>query len=127
MTTWNAARAALDTKMAALAVTTAWPGRSFTPPTTGNWYKPILIPTGTDTEVGSGAVNRPRGTYQVSIFMPSSGNPCLGPLLSAADAVVAHFDRAALSGVQCGVPTLGPVIQEPDWLHLPVSIPFVCP
>lgn len=127
MTTWNAARAALDTKLAALSTAVAWPGKPYTPPTSGAWYRPTLIPSGVDSEVGAGTAIRPRGTYQVSVFVPTAGANGTGNLLSMADAVVAHFDRASLGAVHCGVPEIGPVIEEPDWLHLPVSIPFICP
>lgn len=127
MTTWNAARAALDSKLAALTTAVSWPGKVYTPPTSGPWYKPALLPAGVDTEVGAGVPLRPRGTYQVSVFVPTHGAGGIGNLMGLADAVVAHFDRAGLGAVQCGAPSLGPVLEEPDWLHLPVSIPFVCP
>lgn len=129
MTTLNAARIALETKLLALpglvASRIAWPGVAYTPPATGLWYKPALIPTGTESAVGVGASTHPQGAYQVSIFgKPADGAP---GLYTAAEALVSHFDRAAVAAtVHTGVPEIGPLLQEADWLQLPVSIPFIC-
>jgi hypothetical protein len=126
---WDAARRVLDTQFLTLPGLTpltqvAWTGVPFDPPT-GIWYKPVLLPSTNQPEL-QGA-NHETGIYQVSIFVPINTGP--GALLQAADALVALFARKVLTGaatVSCGVPTPGPVIHDPQWTHLPVSIPFVC-
>ena len=130
MTTLNAARVALETKLLALPglvpSLVAWPGLNFTPPASGLYYKPDLIPSETLTAAGAGASTHPKGIYQVSIFGKAGSG--MVALHNAAEALLAHFDRQALASgaVRTGVPDIGPPIQEPDWLHLPVSIPFLC-
>lgn len=124
--TWDATRATLDAKFLTLAgldtAKVAWPGQAFTPTPGSIWYSIALLPAGTDAALGPTGSKHETGIYQVSIYgPPGSGS---GDLFRAADAVVALFDRTLGSGVQCGVPTPGPLLTEPDWLHLPVSIPF---
>jgi hypothetical protein len=117
-------RIALEGKLAALgAILVAWPGVSFTPPSSGLWYKPAILPGTVEAGMGVSADTHPMGDFQVSIFtVPGSGTSALH---TAADALVAHFDRARLGSLQCGVPEIGPLIQEPDWLHLPVTVPYL--
>lgn len=124
---WNAIRSALEARTALLtSYQIAWPGRSFTPPNTGSWIKPTMIPATVDSAMTMVGDTHERGIFQVSIFVATGQGE--GPLFAAADAISNHFDRVQLAGtgvtVQCGVPTPGPVIQDPDWLHLPVSIDF---
>ena len=129
MTTLNDARVALETKLLALpglvASQVAWPGVTYTPPTSGLWFKPALIPTGTEFSLGVGGDTHPKGAYQVSIFAkPGSGAVALH---TSAEALLSHFDRKAVTAtVHTGVPEIGPLITEPDWIQLPVSIPFLC-
>lgn len=105
------------------AITVAWPGVVFTPPIGGLWYKPALLPGTVDYGLGVSADTHPKGNYQVSIFFPPGAGT--SALFAAADAVVANFDRVRLGSLQCGVPKIGPLLQEPDWLHLPVTIPYL--
>lgn len=122
--TWEAARIALDTQFLTLSglntARVAWPGVPFTQPTTGIWYKISFIPASVAPEMGG--ADHEGGVYQVSVFAASGSG--IGALARAADAVVALFSRRRLTNVSCGVPTLGPVLEEVDWLHLPVSVPF---
>lgn len=122
--TFNGIRALLDSRLALLSSSVAWPGVVFTPPDGSIWYKPSLITSGVDSALGATGSTHPYGTYQVSVFAPAGSGA--GALYAAADAVVAHFDRQGLSNVKCGVPTIGPLLEEADWLHLPVSVPFSC-
>lgn len=119
-----AIRTALDTKLAALgAITVAWPGVPFTPPTSGVWYKPAILPGGVDVAAGVGGSVHQNGDYQVSVFAPSGAGTAA--LLTAADALVAHFDRVTLgTTLHTGVPEIGPLLVETDWLQLPVTIPY---
>ena len=128
---WNATRALLDAKLMTLSGITesivSFPGRTFTPPTSGTWYKVNLIPTACDSALGVGGYTNERGVYQVSIFnKPGDAQP--GATLAAVDALVNLFDRATLTGtglsVQCEVPVPGPSMNEPDWIQTPVSIRF---
>ena len=128
---WNAVFACLDAKLITLTGITnaliAWPGITFTPPASGLWYKVDCIPATTDYAMGVNGSTHERGGYQVTVYAkPGAGT---GALMAAADALVSLFDRAVLTGttvtVHCGVPVPGPVLQEPDWLGVPVSIPFL--
>jgi len=121
---WDAARAALDTQMATLAgATIAWPGRVFTPPAASTWHKVSFIPATVESALTASGDKHEKGIYQVSVFAPPGSG--IGGITRAVDAVVALFDRKTLGPVGCGVPVPGPLIEEADWLHQPVSIPFV--
>mgnify|MGYP003592277724 CR=1 FL=1 len=120
-----AIRTALDTKLAALgAITVAWPGVPFTPPASGVWYKPAILPGGVDVAGGVGGSVHQNGDFQVSVFAPAGTGTTA--LHAAADALVAHFDRVLLASgfLHCGVPEIGPLLQEADWLQLPVTVPY---
>lgn len=119
-----AIRTALDTKLAALgAITVAWPGVPFTPPTSGVWYKPAILPGGVDVANGVGGSVHQNGDYQISVFAPAGAGTTA--LHAAADALVAYFDRVTLgTTLHTGVPEIGPLLAEPDWLQLPVTVPY---
>ena len=123
--TWTAARAALDTRMQALpslgTSKIAWPNVALAAQT-ALYYAVAFLPATVSPELQGG--DHEQGIYQVSVWAPAGGG--LGAALTAAQAVADHFKRQNLSGVSCGVPTLGPPLQEPDWMHIPVSIPFTC-
>jgi hypothetical protein len=119
-----AANATLNTRFQALpgldASQVAWPNRAFTPTTGTTYYKVDLIPAGAEPEL-SGA-DHEHGIYQVSVFCPSGKG--ISSALTLAQAVVDHFKRQVFSGIGVFVPTIGPLVQEADWLQIPVSIPF---
>lgn len=124
--TWQTARASLDAKLTTLAgintAQIAWPNVAFTPTPGTLWYKVSFIPTTVAPEIGSGNVHE-KGVYQVSVFAPSGVG--MGAGLTVADNLVALFNRVTLTGgVHCGVPVLGSPLQEPDWIHIPVQVPF---
>ena len=121
---WTAARAALDARMSALNIGTAkiaWPNVPIEAQT-ALFYSVNFLPATVHPEV-SGA-DHEAGIYQVSVFAPAGHG--IGPALTKAQAVADHFKRQNLSGISCGVPTLSPPVQEPNWLQIAVSIPFVC-
>lgn len=125
--TYAQIRAALEGKLAALGMAAnllAWPGVAFTPPVSGTWYKPAVLPGTVDAALGVGGSVHQTGDFQVSIFVPSGDGTV--DLYTAADALVIHFDRALLASgsLHCGVPEIGPLFQEADWIHLPVTIPY---
>ena len=123
---WTTARTVLDARMDTLpSLGTSqieWPNEPFDAQT-ALYYRVSFLPTTVNPPLYGGA-DHEQGIYQVSVFAPTGGG--LGPALEAAQAVADHFKRQNLSGVYCGVPKLGPPLQEPGWLHLPVSIPFLC-
>lgn len=122
---WTAARAALDTRMASLpSLSTskiAWPNVALAAQS-ALYYVVAFLPAQVNPEL-QGA-DHEEGIYQVSVFAPAGQG--LGSALTQAQAVADHFKRQNLSGISIGVPTLAPPIIEPDWVHVPVSIPFVC-
>lgn len=121
---WTTARATLDARMASLPTLgssqVSWPNRPL-PIQTALYYAVHFLPATVEPELYGG--DHEKGTYQVSVFVPSGGGT--GAAFTAAQAVVDHFKRQNLSGISCGVPTLTPPIQESDWWHIPVSIPFI--
>lgn len=119
-----AIRTALEKKLNALgAITVAWPGVPFTPPTSGLWYKPAILPGGVDVAGGVGGSVHQNGDFVVSIFSPAGSGTTA--LFAAADALGAHFDRVTIgTTLHTGVPEIGPLLAEPDWLQLPVTVPY---
>lgn len=124
--TWTAARAALDARMATLpslgTSKIAWPNVVL-PAQTALYYAVSFLPATVNPPLSDGP-DHEQGIYQVSVWAPAGQG--LGAALTAAQAVVDHFRRQNLSNVACFVPTLGPPLQEDDWIHIPVSIPFLC-
>lgn len=121
---WDAARVVLDTQFKTLPgydeTRVQWPNRIFTKPSDGMYYKVDFLPASNDPEMG-GQLHE-KGIYQVSIYARSKGG--IGSALRAAGAVVSLFDRVRLSNLFCFPPVVAPYISEPDWLHVPVSVPF---
>lgn len=102
----------------------AYPNRPFTMGSTAFWRVDI-IPTSVDAAMGVGGSSHEAGILQITRYEPIKAGA--GSALTAADAMASHFDRVKLTGavtVQCGVPTVGPTMQETDWFLVPVSIPF---
>lgn len=121
---WTAARAALDARMAALNIGTAkiaWPNVPLDAQTS-LYYAVNFLPATVSPELHG--ADHESGIYQVSVFVPAGTG--LGPALTKAQAVADHFKRQVFAGVSCGVPTIAPPVQEPNWFQIPVSIPFVC-
>lgn len=121
---WTAARAALDARMALLNIGTAkiaWPNVPLDAQTS-LYYAVHFLPATVHPEIHG--ADHESGIYQVSVFVPAGQG--IGPALTKAQAVADHFKRQNLSGISCGVPTLSPPVQEPNWLQIAVSIPFVC-
>lgn len=121
---WDAARAALDARFLTLPgldpARIHWPNKAFDPCGQSYW-KVAFLPAAVDPEMGS-SKDHEKGVYQVSRFVPAGTN--FGAALRDAQAVVDLFKRQVLSGVACGVPVPAFIPPEPDWLQIPVSIPF---
>ena len=126
---WDAARAALDGRLLLLSGIDKdrihWPNRVFDPAKIAvglGYWKVDFLPASVEPEMGPTGKAHEKGIYQVSIFTPADSG--LGPALQLAQAVVDHYQRQVLSGVACGVPRIGPYLVDPEWFHVPVSIPF---
>ncbi len=121
---WTAARLALDTRMKSLpslgTSAISFPNVAL-PAQTTLYYAVHFLPATVEPELTGG--DHEKGTYQVSVFVPEGSG--IGTALTAAQAVADHFKRQNLSGISCGVPTLTSPIQQPNWWHVPVSIPFI--
>ena len=118
-------RTALEQHLVAMCLpdgTIAWPGQKFTPPIGSVWHRPSILPGGVDAECGAGGALHQNGTYQVSCFAPPGSGTT--EIHAAVDLVAAHFDRVSLGYLSLGVPVIGPLFEEVDWLHIPVSIPY---
>ncbi|KWT70772.1 hypothetical protein APY04_0833 [Hyphomicrobium sulfonivorans] len=110
------------------AIPVAFPGVSFTPPA-GTYLKAIYIPNTTlDHFISDGSTSEYRGIFQVSVRSPA-GVSIIAPLEIAAK-VSDHFKRGTvlsdgtLNVRISGTPNIASPIQEPDKLHVPVSISF---
>jgi hypothetical protein len=125
---WPAVRAALDTRLTALPgidpAKIAWPNRVYDPskstPPGAPYWKVDLLPAGVAPVFSGG--DHEFGVFQVSRWVPAGAG--IAQALLDAQAMVDHFKKQTLSGIACGVPTIAPPIQEADWMHIPVSIPF---
>lgn len=128
---WNAIANALDAKLKTLPgyYPIHWPGMAFDPAKNGGslYLRPTMIPARVDAAMARSGDTHEVGIYQVSVFAAAGQGE--GTLRAAVDALSDHFDRAQLAGtgvtVQCSVPEPGPLLEEPNWLHRPVSIDFL--
>jgi hypothetical protein len=120
---WATARAELDARLLTLpslgTSAIGWPNEKLETQT-ALYYKVAFIPATVEPELYGG--DHERGIYQVSVFVPVGEG--IGSAVTAGQAVIDHFKRQNLNGVSCGVPPLATPIQEPNWWHTPVSIPF---
>ncbi|BDU76301.1 phage tail terminator-like protein [Mesoterricola sediminis] len=120
------ARAALDQHLAAFVddpSTIAWPNRVFDPAKVTAYWKVSLLLVGINPEQGS-ENDHVQGIYQVSRMSPPDSG--IAQALKDCEALAQHFRLARLGDVQCGRPTIGTPMSQPDRLHTPVSIPFLC-
>jgi len=84
---------------AALGYPVAWPGIDFTPPSSGIWLEPMVMPnTGIDNGLAPTDGTVPQGLFQVSVFdRPGRGILAVN---RAADAVKAAFlKNATITGL----------------------------
>jgi len=108
----------------------AWQGVKFTPTTGVAYIRTALLPARTiQASLGSGGDNRHSGFYQVSLFYPE--NTASTTIRRVADEVITRFrlgTRLTREGVTARVsspPWGAPVVIEPGWIQLPVSIPYI--
>ena len=79
---------------ATLGYPIAWPGTDFTPPATGAWLEPMVMPnTGIDNGLAATDATVPQGLFQVAVFdRPGRGALAVN---RAADDVKAAFLKNA--------------------------------
>jgi hypothetical protein len=105
----------------------AWPNKAFV--SSGTYLRPWLLPAPTEAMTLSAAgPNDYRGIFQVSVFAAVDAGPTAP--LETASAIAAHFKRGTRltrDGINVWMDDpswVGPMIQEPDVLQLPVSVPY---
>ncbi|MDA8114990.1 MAG: phage tail terminator-like protein [Acidithiobacillus sp.] len=129
---YSAIRSAFVTRLQAFPglPSVAWENVPFTPATGVPYLQPSLLPgEPTQAEIGTAGANRHVGIYQISIFAPTGTG--IGAINTLRDGLCDHFKRGTIltyAGitVTCQKAFPGPVIQETDWQHVPVSIRFMC-
>lgn len=122
-------RAALETKLYDLSPrpSIAWEGVPFAPTPGTAFIRPFLLPGPTvQHEIGTAGLYRHSGIFQVSCFTPSGLG--LGAAQTQADAIQALFSRGKLTKnsttVYINSISIGPSIEEADWVQLPVSVNY---
>ena len=111
---------------ASLGYPIAWPGTDFTPPASGIWLEPMVMPnTGIDNGLAPTDGKVPQGLFQVSVFdRPGRG---ILEVNRAADAVKAAFlKNATITGlvrVQRN-PWSFEIQPDGDRLSVIVTIPY---
>ena len=111
---------------ASLGYPIAWPGTDFTPPATGIWLEPMVMPnTGIDNGLSAADPTIPQGIFQVGVFdRPGRGVLAVN---RAADDVKAAFLKNAtiinLIRVQRH-PWSFEIQPEDDRLSVIVTIPY---
>ena len=123
---FRAFTAAIDTFVAENPIDLAYPNALYTPGA-GPYLRPWMLPAPTSA-FDYRATNEYRGVMQIDVFWPA-GLGLVAPLEMAA-ALIAFFPRGSqLAGDDLTVsinepPYLGPALQEPGWIQIPVSIRF---
>ena len=118
----------LDTLATAQSLSVAKPGLPFTPASNTPYLKVWHMPSSTEALTVAGDVNEYRGTFQVSVFYPAERG--LVAPYELASLVADHFatgTELSHEGVSFSVlapPHIGPALDEPGWVMLPVSIRF---
>lgn len=131
MTIHTDIRGAIQTKAATVSgfpASVQYEGRVFDPPKTSTWARITIIPSSERPPVLSGVVML-EGIAQIDIFTPSKGGPGTNSIETLVDSIKTTFTPglripSASGRVQIRYSERGPLIAEPDWLHIPVSIGY---
>jgi hypothetical protein len=106
----------------------AWENVSFTPTTGTTYLRPFLLPgEPVQAELGTAGQNRHSGIYQISIYAPAGvGTSAAGTLR---DNLIDFFKRGTTMTysditVQIQKAFPGPMLQETDWIHIPITIRY---
>lgn len=123
-------RAAFATRLQTLSrlPPVAWENVAFTPTAGVAYIRPHLLPgEPVQAEIGTLGQNWHNGIYQISIYAPAGqGTATISALR---DAIIDHFKRGTLLTysditVQVVKAFSGPMLQETDWIHLPLTIRY---
>ena len=127
MSTYDDARAALDTQLSAYqSGNVAWENTVFEPQEGVGYLRPFLLPAEpVQATLGPNGLDRVAGIYQIDVCEPKdAGN---GALLRKVDAVLAQFARG--SSVTSNGVTLtilrswpGPAIARDSFYVIPISV-----
>lgn len=129
---YSAMRSAFVTKLQDFVglPSVAWENVPFTPTTGQPYIAPALLPGEPfQCEIGTSGANRHTGIYQISIYYPA-GLGVLG-FNTLRDGLCDHFKRGTVltyggTSVTIQKAFPGPVLQETDWQHAPITIQFRC-
>lgn len=105
----------------------AWENMRFTPVLGSPYVRPTLMPgEPTQAEIGENGCNRHVGVYQISLFFPAGKG--LAAVEALRDGLVDHFKRGSVLTGSIGVEITkaygGPMLEEPNWIHCPVTIQY---
>ena len=111
---------------ATLGYPIAWPGTDFTPPATGAWLEPMVMPnTGIDNGLAPTDGTVPQGLFQVSVF-DRPGRGILAVNRAADEVKAAFLKNATITGlvrVQRN-PWSFEIQPDADRLSVIVTIPY---
>ena len=111
---------------ASLGYPIAWPGTDFTPPASGIWLEPMVIPnTGIDNGLAATDETVPQGIFQVAVF-DRPGRGILAVNRAADEIKAAFLKNATITGlvrVQRN-PWSFEIQPDDDRLSVIVTIPY---
>lgn len=118
----------LDTFATAYPIAVAWENTRYTPTPGSPYIKPELLPgEPMQAELGQHGRNLHVGVYHLSLFYPA-GTGTLGAG-TARDDIIDHFKRGTVleyGGLPVTVTKAhaGPMLQETDWVNIPITIQY---
>ena len=125
---WIALMAQLAAYVAAHPIAVAYPGITFIP-TSGNPYLRLTFLRAAASAFDLQNTTDYRGVFQVDVFWPAQQGELAA--LEAAESIINRaFPRSSVfikEGVRVMLnepPYCGPVMQEPPWIQIPVTIPY---
>jgi len=107
----------------------AWPNYGYTPTAGTLWLRPTVLPADTAAAtMGDSGTDEQTGVYQIDIFAPLDEGD--GAARAMADALADRFKpvtELTYNGltVRCISGSIGGLIREDNWLHLPVKIRYL--
>jgi hypothetical protein len=110
------------------SITVAKPGIPFAPSSATPYLRAYIMPSMTEAMDVAGLINEYRGVFQVNVFHPE-GSGIITPYETAA-LLTDHFASGTQVSHQATTfsilspPHIGPAIEEPGWVMLPVSIRY---
>lgn len=118
----------LDTLAAALSLSVAKPGLPFAPTSGTAYLRANFMPSITDAITVDGLTNEYRGIFQISVYHPEGGG-ILQPfetasLLTDYFATGTSVEHQGQTFTIQSPPHIGPALEEPGWIMLPVSIRY---